>query len=247
MVIQFENVKFIIFDFDGVLFNGLEAIKVGTKNAIENYGLKVEFSKAVDEIAALIQKLMSIPIPKIVLQSYKLLKELTFLQDKTYFKKLQIGLSIYQQYLKEVENKGLYDGIPEMLSILSGRGIKFAILTSGMKSSVLDKLKKFGIDQYFPEPLIIGAGEVTPGHVKPDPEGIEIIVTRALINMPLLDAGSIVMIGDMHTDIQAGKRSFENKGVKTVGVKSGYDSKLAESNPDLLLETTTQLLNFFRS
>ncbi|HME53464.1 MAG TPA: HAD hydrolase-like protein [Candidatus Lokiarchaeia archaeon] len=245
MVIEFSNVKFVIFDFDGVLFNGLEAIKLGTKDAIEKYGLNVDFSQAVDEIAALIQKLMAIPIPKIILQSFQLLKELSFLNEKSYFKKLQVGLSIYQQYLKEVEELGLYDGIPEMLSILESKGIKFAILTSGMKASVLEKLKKFGVEQYFPEDLIIGAGEVTAGHVKPDPEGIEIIVQRAGIDS-LLDDGGVIFIGDMHTDIQAGKNAFDGKGVKTVGVISGYDSKLAESNPDLLLETTTQLLGYFR-
>lgn len=245
MVIDFSSCKFIIFDFDGVLFNGLEAIKLGTKQALEKYDLSVDFSQAVDEIAALIQKLMAIPIPKIILQSYKLLKELSFLDEKTYFKKLQIGLSIYQQYLKEIEELGLYDGIPEMLEILDSKGIKFAILTSGMKASVVEKLKKFGIEQYFSEDLIIGAGEVSAGHVKPDPEGIEIIVQRADL-ASLLDEGGVVFIGDMHTDVEAGKTAFDGKGVKTVGVKSGYDSKLGESNPDLLLETTTQLLGYFR-
>ena len=245
MVIDFSNARFIIFDFDGVLFNGLEAIKRGTQAALEKYSLSVDFSQAVDEIAALIQKLMAIPIPKIILQSYQLLKELSFLDGKSYFKKLQIGLSIYQQYLKEIEELGLYEGIPEMLSILDAKGLKFAILSSGMKMSVLDKLKKFGIDQYFPEDLIIGANEVSAGHVKPHPEGIEIIVQRAGI-APMLDEGGVIFIGDMHTDVQAGKSAFDGKGVKTIGVKSGYDSKLGESNPDLLLETTTQLLGYFR-
>ncbi|MBN2150021.1 MAG: HAD family hydrolase [Candidatus Lokiarchaeota archaeon] len=245
MVIEFSKVKFIVFDFDGVLFNGLEAIERGVKSGIEKHGLKVDFKQAVDEIAALIQKLMSIPIPKIILQSYTLLKDLTFLEGMSYFKKLQAGLSIYQQYLKEVENMRIYDGVDEMLSILAGRGIKFAILTSGMKASVLEKLKKFGIDQYFPEELVIGAGDVTPGHVKPDPEGIEVIVKRAGIR-PLVDGNGVVMVGDMHTDIEAGRRAFEGKGVKTVGILSGYDSKLASSGADLVLETTTQLLNQFR-
>ncbi len=245
MVVEFQKIKFIIFDFDGVLFNGLEAIKKGVKSGIEKYGLKVDFDQAVDQIAALIQKLMSIPIPKIVLGSYKLLKDLTFLEGMTYFKKLQIGLSIYQEYLKEVETLKIYDGIDEMLSILRGKGIKFAILTSGMKASVVEKLKKNDIDQYFPEDLVIGAGEITPGRVKPDPEGIEIIVKKAGIR-PLVDANGVVMIGDMHTDIEAGKRAFEGKGVKTVGIISGYDSKLASCGADLVLETTTQLLTQFR-
>ncbi len=246
MVIQFENVKFIIFDFDGVLFNGLDAISRGVEDAINKYSLNVDFKQAVEEIAALIQKLMSMPIPKIVLASYKLLQDLTFLGDRSYFKKLQVGLSIYQQYLKEIENMSLYDGIPEMLSILSGKGIKFAILTSGTKASVMQKLEKFGALQYFPENLIIGAGEVTPGRVKPDPEGIEIIVDRASIPGSTIDQGGVVMVGDMHTDVEAGKRAFDGKGVKTVGVKSGYDSSISTVHPDLLLETTTQLLSYFK-
>jgi HAD superfamily hydrolase (TIGR01549 family) len=239
MVIDFDTVKFIIFDFDGVLFNGLDAIKAGVKNAIENYNLQVDFDKAVQEIAALIQKLMSIPIPKMILSSYSLLKDLSFLEGMSFFKKLQVGLSIYQQYLKEVETAELYDGIPELLSILDSHGIKFGILTQGLKASVIEKIQKFGIDQYFPEDLIVGASDVSPGHVKPDPEGIEIIAAKA----GLQDDENMVMIGDMVVDIEAGKRAFNNKGVKTIGVISGYDNRISDSKPDLLLETATQILS----
>ena len=238
--------KFIIFDFDGVLFNGLEAIQSGVKQAIEKYGLSCDFNQAVDEIAALIQDLMPLPIPKIVLNSYTLLQKLSFLNGQSFFKKLQIGLNIYRFYLKEVEDMRLYDGTTEMLDILSSKGIKFAIFTSGTKASVMEKLERENSLKYFPEELIIGAGEVSAGRVKPDPEGIEIIFEKAGLNQELIDKGGLLMIGDMHTDVEAGKSAFEGKGVKTVGIKSGYDSRIGASNPDLILEKTTQLLSYLR-
>lgn len=247
MVIQFENVEFIIFDFDGVLFNGLEAIHFGVKDAIEKYDLNVDFNQATDEIAALIQKLMPIPIPRIILQSYGLLQDLTFLGDRSFFKKLRIGLGIYRTYLKEVEeNARFYEGIDEMLEILSAKGIKFAILTSGKKTSVIEKLEAAGLDKYFPEELVIGAYEVTPGHVKPDPEGIEIIFQKANLPQSLLENGGMVMVGDMSTDVQAAKTAFDKKGVKSIAIKSGYDSRIADTNPDLLLEKATQILSKLR-
>ncbi|MFX0101547.1 MAG: HAD family hydrolase [Candidatus Hodarchaeota archaeon] len=247
MVIQFENVEFIIFDFDGVLFNGYNAIQVGVKDAIEKYDLSVDQELAIDEIASLIQKLMPIPIPRIILQSYGLLQDLTFLGDRSFFKKLRIGLSIYRLYLKEVEENGrMYDGTDEMLEILSSKGIKFAILTSGKKTSVIEKLKEAGIDKYFPEDLIIGAYEVTPGHVKPDPEGIEIIFKKANLPGSLLEKGGLVMVGDMSTDVQAAKAAFNSKGVKSIAIKSGYDSRISDTNPDLLLEKATQILSKLR-
>lgn len=246
MVIKFENVRFIIFDFDGVLFNGLEAIQLGVREAIQKYELNVDFNRAVDDIAALIQDLMPRPIPKIVLSSYKLLAGVEFLKDKSYFKKLQIGLSIYQHYLKQVDEMVLYDGIPEMLEILRGKDIGFAIFTSGTRASVMEKLARCNAAQYFTEDMIIGAGEVTPGRVKPDPEGIEIIFQKAGLSQDLLDKGGLVMVGDMHTDVEAGKSAFGGKGVKTVGIKSGYDSRIADASPDLLLEKATQLLSHFK-
>ncbi|MHA1792260.1 MAG: HAD family hydrolase [Promethearchaeota archaeon] len=247
MVLKFENVKFIIFDFDGVLFNGLEAIKMGVRYAIEKYDLNVDFDQAVDDIAHLIQKLMPIPIPKIILQSYSLLGEVGFLQHfKSYFKKLRVGLSIYREYLKQVENMSVYDGIPEMLDILSAKGIKFAIFTSGTRSSVMEKLERAGISQFFPEELIIGAGEVTPGHVKPDPEGIEIIFKKAGLQDKILEDGGLIMVGDMTTDVAAGKNAFNHKGIPTIGIKSGYDSRIADAKPDLLLENATQILTHLR-
>ncbi|MBD3186893.1 HAD hydrolase-like protein [Candidatus Bathyarchaeota archaeon] len=246
MVIKFDKVKLVIFDFDGVLFNGLEAIKLGVKNALEKYDLSANFDEAVDDIAHLIQKLMPIPIPKIILKSYNLLNEVSFLSDiKSFFKRLQVGLSVYRQYLKEVEHMTVYDGVPEMLDVLSGKGIKFAIFTSGTKKSVMNKLEKAGLLHHFPEELIIGAGEVPPGHVKPSPDGIEMIYNIMGLDSSAVQNGEIIMVGDMKTDIIAGKTAFNSKGIGTVGIKSGYDANLPSAKPDLLLENTTQLLSHF--
>ncbi|MHA1369665.1 MAG: HAD family hydrolase [Promethearchaeota archaeon] len=244
MVINFENVEFIIFDFDGTLFNGLEAIRLGVSEAIERNRLDVDYDKAIDEVAALIQKLMPIPIPKIILQSYQLLQSLTFLDGMSYFKKLRIGLNIYRSYLKNVENMRLYDGVEEMLAILHGRGIRFAIFTSGPRDSVVKKLERFEIKDYFPDNLIIGAQDVSPGRVKPDPEGIEIIFKNAGLTDSILEKGGLIMVGDMRPDILAAKRAFNGRGIGSIGIKSGYDSKIVDSNPDILLEKTTQILTY---
>ena len=245
LVIEFDKVRFIIFDFDGVLFNGLEAIQLGVREAVQKHGLDVDFDRAVNDIAALIQDLMPMPIPKIVLSSYTLLGKVEFLKEKSFFKKLQIGLSVYQSYLKHVEDMALFDGTGEMLEILQGKGIRFAIFTSGTRASVMEKLERCNAARYFSEDMIIGAGEVSPGRVKPDPQGIEIIFEKAGLSRDLLDQGGIVMVGDMYTDIEAGKSAFGGKGVKTVGIKSGYDARIVDAQPDLLLEKTTQLLASF--
>ncbi|MHA1680520.1 MAG: HAD family hydrolase [Promethearchaeota archaeon] len=246
MVIKFENVRLVVFDFDGVLFNGLDAIKLGIRSVIDKYEIKTDFDKAVDDIAHLIQKLMPIPIPKIILKSYSLLSDVGFLSEyKSFFKKLQVGLNVYRGYLKEVEHMTVYDGTAEMLDVLSSKGIKFAIFTAGTKASVMEKLERSGILHHFPEDLIIGAGEVTPGNVKPHPEGIEIICKKLGFGEKEVSDGAIVMVGDMMSDIIAGKSAFNNKGVGTVGIKSGYDARISEARPDLLLERAAHLLTHF--
>ena len=99
-----------------------------------------------------------------------------------------------------------------------------------MGKNAEDILKRFDLLKYFE--LIIGFNEVS--EVKPSPDGLNLILKKWNIN-----PSEAIFVGDMATDIQAGKAAK----VKTVCVASGLAPKesLLKNNPDILDEVTTLL------
>ena len=71
-------------------------------------------------------------------------------------------------------------------------------------------------------------------YIKPSPEGIQILSNKW--NIPM---NRIIMVGDMKSDIVAGKSA----GAITIGVTSGFYSKemMEKVNPDMLLSDITQI------
>ena len=92
------------------------------------------------------------------------------------------------------------------------------IVSHSKKEKIVEHLKKQGIEHYFKE--VYGTDDIP--ELKPSPESL----------MPIFDQYSsfkgkdFIMVGDMPTDIEAGKES----GIWTIGIASGI------SNRDVLWE-----------
>ena len=112
--------------------------------------------------------------------------------------------------------------------------MKLAILTNNKSQYAEEVLEKFNITKYFNP--IIGFNEVS--EVKPSPEGILKILDQWKIK-----PSEAIFIGDMTTDIEAGKSA----NVKMICVASGLAKKeiLLEYNPDILVDNTEQLIKLF--
>jgi HAD superfamily hydrolase (TIGR01509 family) len=108
--------------------------------------------------------------------------------------------------------------------------VKLAILTNNKSSYAEEVLEKFNLTNYFE--TIIGFNDVS--EVKPSPEGLE-----KILNIWKLKSSDAIFIGDMTTDIQAGKAA----NIKTICVASGLAQKetLLEQNPDILLDKVQDL------
>ena len=89
--INLENYKGIIFDLDGVIFNITDCIRKAVDDGIEKYQLNVKRDAVMEEVARLIEEIQNYPVPKILLNSYELLK-VEFLSGISYFKKLIIAI-----------------------------------------------------------------------------------------------------------------------------------------------------------
>ena len=230
--LDLENYKGIIFDLDGVIYDITEAIRKAIDDSIEKYEMNVNRDEVMQEIAYLIEEIQNYPVPQIILKSYDLL-QVNFLKDLKYFKKMRIAIFIFNQFNKYREDATLFKGIDKIISKLSKK-VKLAILTNNKSTYAEEVLKKFNLIQYFE--TIVGFNDVK--EVKPSPEGIE-----KILKIWNLKPSETIFIGDMSTDIQAGKAAK----VKMVCVASGLAKKetLLEYKPDFLLDNVQDLKILF--
>ena len=125
-----------------------------------------------------------------------------------------------------------FPGTKELLSFL-GKSCKLYIISHNKTENIVKALQKEGLDPEFEG--IYGA-DMLPA-LKPNPEAL---------TPPMKKSGNYkgrewLILGDMPTDIEAGKEA----GLYTIGIASGISKKevLAEFQPDLLVNSLTELLN----
>ena len=232
--INLEKYKLIIFDLDGVIYNISEAIEKAVDDSVEKYEMNVKTEEVMEELAHLIEEIQNFPVPKILLNSYELL-EVKFLEGLSYFKKLRIAIFLFNQFNKYKDTESsIYKGIDKLIKNLHDKKLKLAILTNNKSQYAEEVLEKYDLTKFFD--TIIGFNEVS--EVKPSPEGL-----LKIINKWKIKPSETIFIGDMTTDVDAGKSA----DVKMVCVASGLAKKetLLEHNPDILVDNTEQLIQLF--
>jgi phosphoglycolate phosphatase len=146
------------------------------------------------------------------------------------------ALAAYRQYYLEnalLETK-LYTGVKQTLDHVKTKlGCQTALVTNKPEDIAWRILDGLNIKASFD--LVLGPESVK--RMKPDPEGIIKVLTE--FGLP---ASCVVMVGDSHTDIEAGKGA----GTLTCGVTYGLGNKieLIQSRPDFLISNITELLNY---
>jgi HAD superfamily hydrolase (TIGR01549 family) len=229
-----EKYKGIIWDLDGTIYDITAAINKAVDDVIEKYNLTVNRNEVMEEVAHLIEEIQNYPVPKILLNSYELLK-VNFLEDISFFKKIRIAIFLFNQFNKYKEAEStIFKGIDKLLKFLFNKKLKMAILTNNKSQYAEEVLEKFNLSKFFN--TIIGFNDVS--EVKPNPEGI-----LNILNKWNLKASEVIFIGDMTTDVDAGKAAK----VKMICVASGLAQKstLFEHQPDILVENTEELIKLF--
>lgn len=133
------------------------------------------------------------------------------------------------------DNSKLYPGVVEVLDNFHGH-MHLALATAKIRSATLQLLRSLGVLDYFE--YVVTADDLQ--RMKPDPQSIQIILDKLGVSDPL----EAVMVGDMATDIQAGKAA----GVRTVGVTYGYGRRtdLVAARPDALIDSALELTKLVR-
>lgn len=232
--INLDKYKGLIWDLDGTIFNISDALNKAVEDGIEKYQLTINREEVMEEIAHLIEDIQNYPVPKILLNSYELLK-VKFLEGISFFKKLRIAIFLFNQFNKYKDAEStIYKGIDDLISKLSKNKLKLAILTNNKRQYAEEVLDKFNLTKFFNP--IIGFNEVS--ETKPNPEGLNIILGEWGIK-----PSEAIFVGDMTSDIDAGKAAK----VKVICVASGLAQKsaLLEHKPDILVDNTEELILLF--
>lgn len=115
------------------------------------------------------------------------------------------AIDVYKSFQGDrfMEFVTLFPGMDKLVYDLKKEGFKVAMVTSRMKDSVMDGLRKFGLDEAFD--TITTINDITKH--KPDPEAI-------LVTLEKLGIGpdEAVMVGDSKFDIYCSK----NAGVRSM-------------------------------
>ncbi|MFX1357272.1 MAG: HAD family hydrolase [Promethearchaeota archaeon] len=226
------SIRGIIFDFDGTLLDIREPLKKSIEEVYEDKGIKADIDVTIQEIGALMETIQSLPLPKILLGSHEMFKYITSLQSISFLKKLQIATKIFTKYLNYAKEAPFYPKAIEILKKLK-KSYDLFIVSHNQTRNVLEHLENENILGIFKE--VYGADKLPI--LKPDPGALSPVFE----SYKSCKLNQFIMIGDMPSDIEAGKEA----GVWTIGIASGVSSRetLAEFKPDLLIDSLDEFIN----
>lgn len=208
-----KKYKYILFDWDGTLAKTLDIWLDVSKSLLLEQGIKTtdeQVSKSFGD--------------------WKFAQKFGVKDNDAFNKKL------IEVANKELQNVKLYDNVKLVLSKIREKGIKTAIVTTGVRSSVLPAIERYNLSNYFD--IVLTAEDVV--NHKPDPEML-------LKAMNTLDSNpdNTLIIGDGPKDILAGKAvkittvlfyPNANKRFYTSGQVKSY-------NADFVINDLLELLN----
>jgi HAD superfamily hydrolase (TIGR01662 family) len=147
--------------------------------------------------------------------------------------KWQRADELWTQHYGE-QSPELEEGAERTITELQQKGYRLGIVSSGNGRRVTREIANVGLDSVFE---VVVCHEQMENR-KPHPEGLETA-------MRLMDSSreESCYVGDSPEDIEMGKRA----ALLTVGVRSAYPTnwKLERSNPDILIQSLSELLRHF--
>ena len=212
-------IKFCIFDLDGTLFNTLTTITHYVNLILTRHGIdtisEAECSSFIGHGARILIR--------------RALKSRGIVDDEFAAKLLKEYNAEYNANTLYLTNP--YDGIPELLHELKGRGVRLGVL-----SNKPDETTNIIINTFFPGLFddVRGGREGIP--LKPAPDAVLMMMADAGIS-----ADEVMYIGDTGVDIETGKGA---KVSKSVGVCWGFRTvaELQEAGADALAHTPSDIL-----
>jgi len=228
--LQDGTIRGIIFDFDGTLLDIRESLRNSIVEVFNEKQIIYDIETTMQEIGALMEIIQGTPLPKIILEAFELFKYITSLHSITFLKKLRMATKIFTTYLTYAKEAPFYPEVEDFIKKFK-KSYDLFIVSHNQTKNIIPHLERNNVKSMFKG--VYGA-DLLPG-LKPDPNSLNPVFE----NYKSCNLKEFVMIGDMPTDIQAGKEA----GVWTIGVATGVSKKemLAEHKPHLLIDSLDDL------
>ena len=228
--LQNGPIRGIIFDFDGTLLDIRESLKTSIEEVFNEKQINYDIETTMQEIGALMEIIQGTPLPKIILEAHELFKYINSFQSITFLKKLRIATKIFTTYLTYAKEAPFYPEADDFIKKFK-KSYDFFIVSHNQTKNIIPHLEENKIKSVFKG--VFGA-DLLPA-LKPDPDALNPVFE----SYKSCNLKEFIMIGDMPSDIQAGREA----GVWTVGVASGVSKKemLADFEPDLLIDSLDEL------
>ncbi len=208
--------EYILFDLDGTLLYTLEDLTDGINHTLSEYNLK---TYPIEDIRRFVgnglRKLVERAVPGG--EGYE------------HFDKFYKDFVAYYNTHNLIKTKP-YDGVLETTKVLNSKGIKMAIVTNkGQTAS--DSL----IDDFFAPDINIVVGDDGKHKRKPDPEPIEIAMSK----LGVTDKSKVLYVGDSDVDAQ----TAENSGLDYVLCTYGFRDmdELKDFHPVAFIDNISKL------
>ena len=205
--------KLAIFDLDGTLLNTIEDLGYAANHALQANGYPTH------SIAS---------YPFFVGNGVRRLIERVLPEDARTEATIDRLLVTFKEYYNDhnTDYTKPYEGIPELLSLLSSRGVAIAVASNKYQAAT-EKL----ISHFFPTLSFIAVeGQKEGVPVKPDPSIVFEILAKA--KTPKADT---IYIGDSGVDMETARRAC----VDSVGVTWGFrpEKELVENHADTIVNS----------
>ena len=203
--------KLAIFDLDGTLLNTIEDLGYAANHALQAHGYPTH------SIAS---------YPFFVGNGVRRLIERVLPEDARTEATIDRLLVTFKEYYNDhnTDYTKPYEGIPELLSLLSSRGVAIAVASNKYQAAT-EKL----ISHFFPTLSFIAVeGQKEGVPVKPDPSIVFEILAKA--KTPKADT---IYIGDSGVDMETARRAC----VDSIGVTWGFrpEKELVENHADTIV------------
>ena len=231
-----NNIKGIIFDFDGVIASFDVRFGWPFFNALKKINPKVQPSKIVLTILNLFKKMLEerkikgLEIINFIMQIGRKIK-------LSKIKTIQLLLLFGIYYLKNKEKIVPIIGAREVIREIHKEGYKTVLITNSGRKTIEAATKK--IPELGRFDLVITKDDVK--YIKPNSMGFRNALTKLNLN-----PREVISIGDQVSDIIVGKKV----GIKTIAFASYYEQylkkHLIEYHPDFILTDIRDLLNILQ-
>jgi len=222
----------VLFDLDGTLLDCIMPMQEAFIKVVEGMGATIteEERRNVGENLSKILITRSSPLANI-----SFLWRLGKYVGLPPHKRVHMMILAYNRLKHIANNSSLFNGVPEVLEELRKKGLKMAIVTTRSRKELLHILKTFSIESYFG--VAVSRDDVKNGKPSPDPL---LFALRQLGLRP----DETAMVGDMPTDIEAGRRA----GTKTIGLLNGiFKKELTASHPDVSVNSIVEVPGILNS